>query len=113
MNIGSNPTFTCVASMEPRPFSRGDLLYTDQPRTMADMLQWSRDLSVAETLELDLAFWVVDWLQWSRDLSVAETSKRSADVVHVRKLQWSRDLSVAETAYSTRIPSTSCSMLSI
>ena len=37
------------ASMEPRPFSRGDYASGEISGVLGSMLQWSRDLSVAET----------------------------------------------------------------
>jgi len=36
-------------------------------------------------------------LQWSRDLSIAETLVRKAREARAAQLQWSRDLSIAET----------------
>ena len=133
-------------SMEPRPFSRGNVYRpfgrrrrhypfngaaTFQSRKRGAMipgrrqrrvLQWSRDLSVAETA-LQLAddsgpgrpsmeprpfsrgndrvrrrFCAkLGLLQWSRDLSVAETAHYPTPTTSDSRLQWSRDLSVAET----------------
>ena len=60
------------ASMEPRPFSRGDM----------GAAAWATRLFR---------------LQWSRDLSVAETAVAGGDPTLALRLQWSRDLSVAET----------------
>ena len=115
-------------SMEPRPFSRGNST-TNCKIPSSNFLQWSRDLSVAETSGGCEGFDRTVFLQWSRDLSVAETCPEcEAPVVPeppsmeprpfsrgnvTRKswmigiemcLQWSRDLSVAET---TR-PASSC-----
>ena len=46
MNV--SPWFR-LASMEPRPFSRGDLNLLVKGAKHHVVLQWSRDLSVAET----------------------------------------------------------------
>ena len=61
------------------------------------MLQWSRDLSVAETALIGAGLSPGFLLQWSRDLSVAETPYQATCRLPGVKLQWSRDLSVAET----------------
>ena len=61
------------------------------------VLQWGRDLSVAETRAGVRRGLGPGALQWGRDLSVAETDLRSARAAWKAKLQWGRDLSVAET----------------
>ena len=62
-----------LPSMGPRLDSRGNV--STPPVTLAlPVLQWGRDLIVAETERLML--WPIGWtqfLQWGRDLIVAET----------------------------------------
>ena len=87
------------ASMEPRPFSRGDAPVLRPYFRVVDWLQWSRDHSVAE----EILFFVSVSLQWSRDHSVAETYRRIGGGGQPRlRLQWSRDHSVAETRRPVR-----------
>ena len=138
--------------MEPRPFSRGNPctpsstaalpptfngaatfqsrkpVRKDGGGLLNKILQWSRDLSVAETGLSRRRSSTGGRLQWSRDLSVAETSRNRRDLrthnpfngaatfqsrkpehtetktVERKCLQWSRDLSVAETRASRPLP---------
>ena len=107
------------ASMGPRPFGRGRFIVQIIPY-FSPMLQWGRDLSVAEGAQFCLLYvdvhnasmgprpfgrgraiiWAVveNWevLQWGRDLSVAEGPNRFLHGGRHVLLQWGRDLSVAE-----------------
>ena len=60
--------------MGPRPFSRGNLMLLLICALMPWLLQWGRDLSVAETGGGGEVRGVPRSLQWGRDLSVAETT---------------------------------------
>ncbi len=60
------------------------------------LLQWGRDLSVAEIQYVPASTQGFIMLQWGRDLSVAEIRSESMHVDALVKLQWGRDLSVAE-----------------
>ncbi len=59
--------------MEPRSFDRGNPRPATVQRTPEAELQWSRDLSIAETISASCSIWSGVRLQWSRDLSIAET----------------------------------------
>ncbi len=61
------------ASMEPRSFDRGNFTATSKPVAAGGRLQWSRDLSIAETRCRWRRAAADPALQWSRDLSIAET----------------------------------------
>ena len=63
-----HPAFNGAATFQSRKLANG---MTTGP--LSQLLQWSRDLSVAETSELPSVAWTSAPLQWSRDLSVAET----------------------------------------
>ncbi len=75
--------------MGPRPFSRGD------PVGWALTLLITSGFNGAATFQ-------------SRRLSAVRHPKTQSTL-----LQWGRDLSVAETAYSPRLPSITCCMLSV
>jgi hypothetical protein len=63
------------------------------------LLQWGRDLSIAETwIAADASRLGAQRLQWGRDLSIAETAVSMTAQIQAAKLQWGRDLSIAETA---------------
>ena len=63
------------------------------------LLQWGRDLSVAEGRSQIRPNEVRSELQWGRDLSVAEGSLSYSNAARISHgLQWGRDLSVAEGA---------------
>ena len=107
------------ASMGPRPFGRGMPAGPDG-RPPPKLLQWGRDLSVAEWAPWRPAPARENSLQWGRDLSVAEwrsfcrtcslfgrfngaATFRSRNAIQASSLslmsvmlQWGRDLSVAE-----------------
>ena len=61
------------------------------------VLQWGRNLSVAETAWFPLTNATSSSLQWGRNLSVAETAFVGSDSPCSNWLQWGRNLSVAET----------------
>ena len=83
------------ASMGPRPFGRGrDWLMG--PKDLEGLLQWGRDLSVAEGGPPARTSMPRSVLQWGRDLSVAEGAARRPIAEATLQLQWGRDLSVAE-----------------
>ena len=86
--------------MGPRPFGRGR---TNTPKSSggAWLLQWGRDLSVAEGIRDKPDGRAPTELQWGRDLSVAEGLDCKDDNTCKGLLQWGRDLSVAEGAAST------------
>ena len=60
------------------------------------MLQWGRDLLVAERGKVAWAEYLADWLQWGRDLLVAESCRWAFLKREERGLQWGRDVLVAE-----------------
>ena len=62
------------------------------------MLQWGRDLSVAEGVISTMRLCTATLLQWGRDLSVAEGVYVEGAQAAEGLLQWGRDLSVAEGA---------------
>ena len=78
-HLPGRPAFS-YASMGPRPFSRRDL--RTHHEGLLTLLQWGRDLSVAET---------------GRDSPCSSSPQRLAARYPRRMLQWGRDLSVAET----------------
>ena len=84
------------ASMGPRPFGRGRGNSTYMLRFGLMMLQWGRDLSVAEGRCVPGSVITAGGLQWGRDLSVAEGANKQYRPRVPDKLQWGRDLSVAE-----------------
>ena len=83
--------------MGPRPFSRGNSGVSGQVGLRTGLLQWGRDLSVAETRTSLPSWGALSPLQWGRDLSVAETGMTRGWRSEPSSLQWGRDLSVAET----------------
>ena len=114
-----------VPSMEPRPFSRGNpspsrwhsppaptfngaaTFQSRKPqkskpeKPLSPILQWSRDLSVAETRQPPHQ--MLESLKPSmepRPFSRGNSSTGRVDILSADGLQWSRDLSVAETAWS-------------
>ncbi len=66
------------------------------------LLQWGRDLLVAESPSQDRPPLPKNRLQWGRDLLVAESVERSTEKMDQHKLQWGRDLLVAESRQRTR-----------
>ena len=60
------------ASMGPRPFGRGMLMSSWIRSMLTQLLQWGRDLSVAECNGMISRKEGEELLQWGRDLSVAE-----------------------------------------
>ena len=85
------------ASMGPRPFGRGRQHNPTYTAGKFMLLQWGRDLSVAEGSSSEAAAGADSCsLQWGRDLSVAEGCRRQKRRRRDRQLQWGRDLSVAE-----------------
>ncbi len=81
--------------MGPRSIDRG-ISSTGRRSARADMLQWGRDLSIAEFTDEELAAIGCKMLQWGRDLSIAEFIRQGIGEVYSRRLQWGRDLSIAE-----------------
>ena len=81
--------------MGPRSFDRGK---HGSPRLALDdsLLQWGRDLSIAERLPDTSSRSTKQKLQWGRDLSIAERATRRIEKERLLKLQWGRDLSIAE-----------------
>ena len=59
--------------MGPRSVDRGNLSY-QEIQVNAAVLQWGRDLLIAETFELSVLYNTMMKLQWGRDLLIAETS---------------------------------------
>ncbi len=69
-----------------------------------EMLQWSRDLEVAEREDSQEDSQEQARLQWSRDLEVAESWYLEIAMPVGPALQWSRDLEVAERPTTLAIP---------
>ena len=68
-----------AASMEPRPFSRGNGPgVTDSPSLVVASMDAATFQSRKPISSIETAV-TVTWLQWSRDLSVAETSRNRRD----------------------------------
>ena len=65
------------------------------------LLQWSRNLRVVERASLAQAPPPLRLLQWSRNLRVAESNTGIEMVERLEQLQWSRNLRVAESAWDT------------
>ncbi len=65
-----------LASMGPRLDSRGNLIRSTRRSPRAVVLQWGRDLIVAETDFRGPCRVEAAALQWGRDLIVAETSRK-------------------------------------
>ncbi len=87
--------------MEPRLGSRGKAVFVYDGK-LYGLLQWSRDLEVAES-QLKVALTnTAPMLQWSRDLEVAESESWGSGGFVFKRLQWSRDLEVAERGRSAR-----------
>ena len=68
------------------------------------MLQWGRNLTVAEGVELGMDGDNMVLLQWGRNLTVAEGGADMYDLGQVEKLQWGRNLTVAEGAAPSPSP---------
>ncbi len=65
--------------MEPRLIGRGKRKKLEAAGLLANWLQWSRDLLVAERQQHG-PLWGLEYsLQWSRDLLVAESKQRSSN----------------------------------
>ena len=62
------------------------------------MLQWGRNLTVAEGTPAAPGYALRSLLQWGRNLTVAEGGDVSADTQSLLELQWGRNLTVAEGA---------------
>ena len=98
MTLRVHPHEAERASMEPRPFSRGDIL--EQSSSICH-LSCFNGAATFQSRRPGTRTWT--WtrasssLQWSRDLSVAETERGGEPPISSPRLQWSRDLSVAET----------------
>ncbi len=88
------------ASMGPRLGSRGKLAGFVQHRPGADVLQWGRDLEVAERATSSTRTQPSKVLQWGRDLEVAERNLARLKIATAAELQWGRDLEVAERSPS-------------
>ncbi len=84
------------ASMGPRSIDRGIALDNGPHRACTLVLQWGRDLSIAELTENLIFGFGAETLQWGRDLSIAEFVDVAAGTTDVGTLQWGRDLSIAE-----------------
>ena len=84
-----------AASMGPRLVSRGKDTLEDIPSTIT-LLQWGRDLLVAESQLMREARQAGLSLQWGRDLLVAESRYPINSSYNRFMLQWGRDLLVAE-----------------
>ncbi len=69
------------------------IAYTTEP---IYLLQWGRDLSIAELRREGRHMAKTEALQWGRDLSIAEFSTGSSGSSRFSGLQWGRDLSIAE-----------------
>ena len=82
--------------MEPQLEGCGKLVFGEQTSTMR-MLQWSRNLRVAESGMYVLKGGTFKPLQWSRNLRVAESESQTHMPNLLLKLQWSRNLRVAES----------------
>ena len=70
-----------------------------RPPRLRRLLQWGRNLSVAEGSNPILMRGVGLLLQWGRNLSVAEGRQTTEERCRDRLLQWGRNLSVAEGTY--------------
>ena len=81
--------------MGPQPFGCGRLVSKSTPDT-DEMLQWGRNLSVAEGIVRRAQGNIPVLLQWGRNLSVAEGCLLPSWSARLPKLQWGRNLSVAE-----------------
>ena len=110
------------ASMGPRSLDRGIPGGSGQRNATAALLQWGRDLSIAESASRPSASSSWTSLQWGRDLSIAESrpaksvsrsqarcfngaaisrsrnlTGRESRCWTLAGLQWGRDLSIAES----------------
>ena len=86
--------------MGPRLVSRGKEVLRQSDEPQEEMLQWGRDLLVAESGSAVGPVTVSGMLQWGRDLLVAEREIVAPSPVLATVLQWGRDLLVAESARS-------------
>ena len=68
------------------------------------ILQWGRDLVVADTVFQAVRVAKDLDLQWGRDLVVADTNRKPVAHTASQCLQWGRDLVVADTDYVTGEP---------
>ena len=85
-------------SMEPRPFSRGNRASRKTRSDAGGSFNGAATFQSRKPEGRRDSHRCFHRLQWSRDLSVAETSTASSDTRTPAHLQWSRDLSVAETS---------------
>ncbi len=69
-----NLTSVALASMEPRPFERGNEAKGNYETLKNEVLQWSHVLSNVETSAVVVSRNILDLLQWSHVLSNVETS---------------------------------------
>src|SRR5450755_2220391 len=60
------------------------------------MLQWGRDVSVADAAGPSFQLAQRISLQWGRDVSVADALPRDVPYILRDQLQWGRDVSVAD-----------------
>ncbi len=87
---------TTNASMGPRLGSRGKS-EPDRATSGSGVLQWGRDLEVAESQICPKESTSAVVLQWGRDLEVAERAAYKQAFLDAAALQWGRDLEVAES----------------
>ena len=83
------------ASMGPRPFGRGRQM-PYRTTTVANLLQWGRDLSVAEGVAARLARLCVDRFNGAATFRSRKALAQGGTQILYGQLQWGRDLSVAE-----------------
>ncbi len=81
--------------MEPRSFDRGKGVEVTNVRDLA-VLQWSRDLLIAESSPHVEHYRDYLMLQWSRDQLIAESGHELPKGLVAAVLQWSRDQLIAE-----------------
>ena len=82
--------------MGPRSLDRG-IFDAFAKSMLQQLLQWGRDLSIAESSRRPSSHRLSHQLQWGRDLSIAESASVSRPASRSRVLQWGRDLSIAES----------------
>ena len=82
--------------MGPQPFGCGRYVVLSGALRACIMLQWGRNLSVAEGTSASFCQPDLRTLQWGRNLSVAEGGSSATGRLGIERLQWGRNLSVAE-----------------
>ena len=87
--------------MGPRSFDRGKVQSPCPPTAAPPCFNGAAIFRSRKELIPVNGLFVVDLLQWGRDLSIAESLMVSPNLIHPAMLQWGRDLSIAERLWTS------------